>query len=418
MGERDFYYFNAGDGYHPKQIIEAMLDNVDILLVDPALFPEIERLLSDYLIEAKERNDTVAIAKLEFFIKYISEEPQRQAIAKILERPVKEPVIKPPALSESELEDEIKRIWDTRKIRNYTEPELDLVVARMRQKTADFIASGDYLNAQRADHFAKILISHGQLGTVKTMQKQKVNEIEQKLNESRRELDQNKAKWEELHINMRQAALDDLDKMRRDHRKEIEDLEQLKDQDPPPHIKKYSNALLQLRRREQALIQSRQFQSAGEMKAIADDMQREEDEQQRNKWIEEINVKIANARKTQANQVRVRKAYWRNEEKMLVSEANKDITQAEKAIAHLEMNLKIAEQAKDIAANLKRETKNVVQEQPKSRGLPLLGDVARTPQKQSADFRQRQILTKKIYTRTPKSQCITPRERKKIMKRL
>ena len=92
------------------------------------------------------------------------------------------------------------------------------------------------------------------------------------------------------------------------------------------------------------------------------------------------------------------------------------IEESKKAIAHLEMNLKIAEQAKDIAANLKRETKNVVQEQPKSRGLPLLGDVARTPQKQSADFRQRQILTKKIYTRTPKSQCITPRERKKIMK--
>ena len=419
MAEKDFYVFRAGDGYDPKQVIEAMLDGIDILLVDPVLFPEIERLLSDYLIEAKERNDRSAVAKIEYFVKYISEEPKRQAVSKLLDIPVKEPVIKPPALSDEQLEEEIRRIWKTQKIRNYTEEELDLVVARMRQKSAEFIAKGRYLKAQRADHFAKILISNGQLGTVKTMQTQKVIDIEQKLHESRKELEQNKAKWEELYVNLKQAAKEELDKMQEDHRKEIEEIEKLKELDPPPHIKKYSHALLQMRRQEQALIQNREYQKAGEMKALADDMQRGEDEQQIKKWIAEVDVKISNAKKLQANQLHVRKSFWKNEESALVNEANKDIKQAEKAIAHLEMNLKIAEQAKDIAATLKREAKHVVKTQPqKNRGLPALNEVAKTPQQQSADFRQRQILTKKIYTRVPRSQCITPRGRRRLLKRL
>lgn len=398
-GEEEVYYFDRECGYDPKQIIEAMLRGIDIVLVDPALFPSIRRLLPDYLSEARDQGDRDIATALESYIEYIEGEPQRQAAAKLCDRPPPEVIVIPPVLSQDEVDAEVHTIWETGRIRNFTEPEVLLVVAEMRQRRAEYIAQGNYLDAEKAGRFAKVLVCHGEFGVVEHIQDEKAMYLRFKLDDSRRELEATKGKWEMLYECMRDEAKKEMEKMKEDHKHEIETLERQKHEEPPMQARKYSAGLLQLRRREKALVQNRQFAKACQLKEIADETQRQEDAYIRTKWSNALDLKIANARRGQIRQVKIRKAHWRKEELSLVNDAGKDVEAAEKAIVHLERSLKVAEEAKGIATELRKDAQRP---QTSLTALPRLETTNRV--QQQSDFRQRQILNKKIYTRLPSGQ--------------
>jgi hypothetical protein len=196
------------------------------------------------------------------------------------------------------------------------------------------------------------------------------------------------------------TAQAEVKKLLDDHRQELDDLEALRASEPPV-IRKYSNGLLQLRRSEWAQLQSRNWRGAGEIKAIADDLQREEDEAQRQRRTAQIDTRVANARKAQAKQLRVRRDHWRNEELILVATANEQVQLAETAIAHMEENLRIAQRAMSLAADLKEETE-VVAKQNGAQRLSRIWKEGGTAE--GAEFRQRRILNAKIYTRLTRSE--------------
>jgi hypothetical protein len=180
-------------------------------------------------------------------------------------------------------------------------------------------------------------------------------------------------------------------------------LEESRQGELPPHQRKYSQALLELRRCEKAQLQNRNFSGAGEFKRRADQLEKEETTLQMLRWQNDIDIKIANAKVAYAKLVRVRKDYWRSEELLLVSDANKQVMLAELAIAHLERNLQSAQERMAIATTLKEETERVAHRDPVATGagVPQLY-TGRSSQKEIAGFRQRQILNHKIYTRLPK----------------
>ncbi|OHS99192.1 hypothetical protein TRFO_34400 [Tritrichomonas foetus] len=353
---------------------------------------------------------------MRFFIEYIQKQPRVEEIAHILSKPPPPPVIKIPALSEEQVKSEIEEIFKTKKIKYYDNQEkLELVVAGLRKTRAEAIERSEYLLAEEADHYAKILISHGQLGSVELMQTAKAAEIKQKLEEARDDLKSKQKKWEELYMKMKETAETEFNELYQKHSSEIKNLENLRKQNPPPSIKKYSNLLLQFRRRQEAMLQGRQYEEAEKMKEVADSMQKEEDEVHLIKWNELINRKIENAKNNQTKQLKVRKAFWRNARQELVNQANKEIEQATKAIEHLEKSYETAQNAVKIASNLKEETKNV-QRELKTKYQPKYGQIhatSRMEMKARMDFRQRQILNQRIYTRLPKSTGCSPRGNRK-----
>jgi hypothetical protein len=398
-GPSSLYLFSADHRPDPKLIIEALLNGTNIIFVDPRLFPELQRMLLDLLVEAESSHEQDLTKRIQALIQYIEEEPERQAVSDLLSQPVPTVVVKPPALTDEQVEAELESIWSTQQIKSYSADELDLVVAGFRQRSADFIAANDYLNARKADEFAQILISHGQLGTVEVMQDSRVRELREKLDECRRCLAADKAKWECLLCHLRGLARDELDRLRESQEREIAALERLRASDPPPPARKYSNALLQLRRSERAQVARRDFSGAGETKAVADAMQRDEDADQVERWRRQIAARMENARRVHAKQIRVRNDHWRNEELVLVDTANKEVQLAEVAIAHLGENLRLATEARNTAANL-REEKELMAQAGGAAALPRLM-MKESPTKGGAEYRQRQILNAKIYTRLP-----------------
>jgi hypothetical protein len=399
MGKpKRLYFFTPERHKDPKLIIDSLIwDNISITLVDPRLFRELSIYLPDFLAEARSTNHSLIAQRIEEMIKYIEEEPIRVANAALLEKPIPQPVVKPPAFSEEEVEREVQWIWSHRQIKEYKPDELELVVAGFRQKSAGFIAEGDYLNAEKAGQYAQILISHGQLGTVEMMESERVKDLMGKLAEARKALDEDKKKWEVLYEKLRTLGREEIEKLQEDHKRAIEELEALKEKEPPPSIKKYSNRLLQLRRSEQAQLQNRNWRGAGETKAMADEMQKAEDAAQKEKWLGQIQARIIGTLKAQAKQMRVRKDHWRNQERILIATADQEVRLAETAIAHLEENLRIAQRSMNLASELKEEKEVVARQNgvPDRSALPKL--------RAEGEFRQRRILNAKIYTRLPRN---------------
>jgi len=379
-------------GMDYNNVVTSMLHGVDIALVDPQIYPYLVSPIYIFIDSYRAQHDDDMVKKLEFFLKYIEEQPRKQEIAAILSKTFPDPPPKPPALTEDEVRTIVDGILQTEDIKYFNADELDLIIAEIRKRRADYIKAGDYLGAQRCEHFTRAIMNYGQLGTVEQMQVSKADEIKIKLDEARNSLNEMKAKWELMYTNLRKEAKNDLISINSLFEKSISDLEKLYEEKPQSSFDKPSNELLQLRSKQTAMVASKRYAEAAKIKDEADNLEKAEREQRIEKWKQSIDHRISTKVKEQERTVLARKDYWKREEAAMVSQANKEVEKAEKAIAHLEKSLNNATQAHQLAKNLKEETKNVP-----NAVLPPLKSTDKTVD--ALAFRQRAILNAQIYTR-------------------
>ena len=380
----------------PKEIIHKMFAGVDISLVDPQLFPLITPVLQQYLEKATADNDTYLIKEIEFYLRYIDYQPRREELTRILKKPTPPPVVIDPVMKPEKVKSDVEYIMKTGKFPKYTIEENDLVVKGLREKRAYYISKGDYLKAERAESLSRQLFNNGQLSTVETLQRSKVNDLRQKLNDATRELEENKKKWEQLYQQMRQTANEEFSELERQHNEQIQALENLFNQEPPPFIKKYSAELLNLEKRKQSMLSIKLYAQASQMQEQIDDLQEKEDDLQIQRWHNHINSRIKQTKAEQARQLENRKAFWKETEKQMVKEANKDIDQATKAIDHMKKSLQSNVCARKMTTTMKKDIKT------KTAMKGTLPDLS-TPRREllaNTERRQRQILNHKIYTIT------------------
>lgn len=386
-----------------KDILELMLHGIDISLVDPDIFPHLDSVLCTYLDNYRLAKDQLVISKLEFYQKYINSIPRRQEITALLTKESPPPPVVVPALTPEQVTEEVDLILETGKIKYFKPDELDLILERLRKKRTEFIEEGNYLDAQKAEHYSKAVMSYGQLGFVENIQDSRASSLQLKLDEAKEQLEQKKIEWENLRKQLRKSANKELSDLQNTHQQEIDKLESLYDTTPPPSIRKFSNKLLSMRKREQAMIGSRFFDQAAKMKEEADELERIETMQQMEKWNEEIDIRIKNLRMRQEKTLIARKNYWKKEETTLINHANKEIEKEEKAVEHLEKNLENAQSAKSMAENLKNDSKNVKDtNEVSSSSLPPLNNI-RESRSRAVAHRQRAILNQKIYTKMPRA---------------
>lgn len=385
------------------QVVRQMLAGVDIALIDPDIYPYLIPYIGNFMDKYRAEFNSPAIKKLEFYRQYIMDYKRKKEISDLLRQTPPPPKIIPPALTPEQVEHEVDLIWSSNIFKTFPEDQLELIIARFRQKRSEFIEQGDYINAQKADRYSHTLLSHCQLGEVENMQHDRVVFLQDKTNEAKDDLRNLKAKWETLQIKLRETASKKLKQMQEKHNEEIQDLEIMRSE-IPLNRQKHSIELLQLRKRQAALVKSRRFADADEIKIQADKLEAQENEANKQKWNEEIDARIKNALQNQQKELMARKAYWKNEETSLIAQANKEIATQEKAIEHLENNKNNTQHAMVIATNLKNETKKTT-----INGLPFLENNMDERQRTAAHG-QRRILNKKIYSkRKVKSSFTSPR---------
>jgi DNA repair exonuclease SbcCD ATPase subunit len=331
------------------------------------------------------------VKKCDFLTEYITEYPRRQEISRILMNRPPSPPPKPPALPPEEVDEIVDNLLETDEIHFYPREELELILANLRKRRAEFQAQGEYLKAQKTDYYTKAILNYGQLGEVEKMQDSKVNDIKAKLNEAIEQSEKDKKKWETLYQNLKNEAIQDMSRINEGYEKEIEELQKLEEKDPPANFRKYSSAYLQLRKRQQAMILARKYEEAANTKDKADEMQKKEDEEQKQKWIKSISIMIEKKKSEQAKALKARQNHWSMEEKTMTKQANHEIEKSEKSIEHIKKSLKEAENAHNMASTLKETTKL------NAAGLPPLKSSSSLSQ--ANEYRQRAILNTKIYTR-------------------
>jgi hypothetical protein len=388
-----------------KDIVNEILNGTHICLVDPVLYPQLESTIHDYLGAFRLQKDDYNAKKMEFCLDYIREEPNRQAVARMLTMVVRKPPVVPPVLSDEEVEAEVDFILARSQVRAYPDDELALVLEGLRRRRRQFIAEKRYLEANKAEHLAQVALSHGQLSAVEAIQESKRQGYQEMIDEQQRSLEALDSRWRELHANMRAAAQREFDEMEAQLNDRIAKLE-ISRATIPPSWAKFSAELLQLRRREEAMVKHRLFREAGAMKEHADALQRAEEDAYRRRWSAHIDQQIANARATYAKELQTRKTFWAGESTTMLDQAARETGLARRAIAHLQQSLRNAERAKELTCALKRENESRVGD---SQGSVTGRVSART---RATEHGQRRILNRSIYTRTP-----TPGSRKRTLSR-
>jgi hypothetical protein len=375
-----------------RDIVTSLLGGIDISLVDPAVFPNLVTYIHRFIEFYTEREDHRALRELQYYLSYIESEPRRREVRDLLQETAPSSRAHS-VLTTGQIDAEVDRIIETGDVTKCNREQIPLLVEGLRQRRSHFIESKEYLKADEAERLSRILTSHGQLDSVEDMERLKAAELTEKLEQATRDLDAAKRKWEELHTGLRNARQAEFDQMARTHSEQIRNLEALFNVDPPPDIKKYSVALLQFRRREQAMIQIRQYARAAAMKEQADELQRIEDEQQIATWHDRIRDRIAKRRQKQRKQVNARRAYWKLEEEEMVRSADREVAIAQRQIEHLKGHIERRVREEEIAANLRQAELDECR----------IGDLP--PLKKSrgkdpkADFQHRRIVAAKIYSR-------------------
>ncbi|OHT05062.1 hypothetical protein TRFO_06052 [Tritrichomonas foetus] len=396
-GKSQQYQIVYGFNTEPRNVIQQMLSGIDISLVDPQIYPLLVPYLENLLEKARNDNDLYKIKEFEFYLSYINYQPRREELTRILKRPRPPPPVKVPVLTKEQVQAEVNWIIEAGTFSTYSQEEVDLLVVGLREKRAEYIQQGDYLAAERAENLSHKLFNNGQLTTVESLQQNKCVDLKQKLKDASEDLESSKKKWEELYSNLKESANNEFAELERQHNEQIRELEALFDEKPPPSIRKYSPTLLNLRRREEAMISSKLYAQASKIKEQADELQQQEDQQQIERWHRQIRTRINQTKTEQAKQLSSRKAFWKAEEQQMVREADSEIDQAQKAIDHLKNSLKNNLDARKMTTVMKKETRKKTK-RVSTQKLPNLS----TPRRDlhNTETRQRQILNHSIYTIT------------------
>lgn len=384
------------------QVLNMMIEDVDIIFVDPRIYPHLMRpILTSMEIYKGEQNFT-ALKKLQDFRKWIEDYPEKRRAEILCSREPPPPVVKPPALTEEQVQAEVSHVMDTGEIKYFQPDELELVLEGLRKRRIECIKAGDYLQAERAEHYTKVVLSFGQLGTVEAMQGTRVAELKKKLHCAKADLEQKKKAWEDKLAKLQKTANQELKLMEQTHKQEIEDFVALKNEDPPPQFRKQSPGLLSLKRSMTAAVRQKNYSEAGKLKQIVETQEAIEEKQNKERWMSEIDLRIANLRKRQKSDVKGRIVYWKGQKLLLVKQANQDIDNATRAVEHLTKHMGVARDAKVMAGELKNGQKKKSDVSGSGCPLPFLNTHAIEKEKALA-HRQRAILNQSIYTRRPET---------------
>lgn len=387
----DKYIYKYPTKTEAESIIRAMLSGVDIIFIDPLLFdyllPTVQKMKSRY----EYLNEEELVKQLTFYENYMKNSGRKSSIVespKATERSTKS---NKRFYNDEDLENELEYILSTDHVKKYT-PEQSLeLVEGMKQKRQAYIAETNYLAADRAELFVKKLLQMSQLYSVREIREKKEDSASQQLKQAEKDLAEAKQKWEKVYRALRESAAKEFKDMEAKHDSDIKELEALREQPVPPSIAKYSNTLLDMRKRQEYLVKIRDFDRAAVMKDRADILQATENRDIMRRWMQNIDLRIESCNTAYKKNIASRRLYWKREETQLIQDAEEEVAKAERAIQIMKDNLNhVKVQKKRVTSELSHTKHHFIK-------TPDIND-RQTPYQHL----QKQVLNKKLYTATPR----------------
>ena len=407
---RPAYLYTATNHPDVRSMIASLAYGVDISLFDPELFPLISSNLDISILRYEDAKDESAVRQLTYVQKYIDEEyPQELERERLLSARQRARQARPPPFTKDELDQEIEAVLDGER-KKYTKPQLDMIVEGLKRRRDEALAEEDYDEAELAKNCANEMIRESEFFYAVKIQEEKVDELKVKLEESRKSLHDLKSRWRAVLQNFQRQRDAELQEMYESNMRKLEDLERLKDEPPPPKFRKYSPQLLNMRIREKAMVTSKMYDEASVLQEEANRIQAVEDERNRQEWHANVDDQSQKLAEKLNKALSVRETNLAKEENNMRRQMRKELTSAERQVAHLEKAIEDSrsaimmpgEEDKDLNQTTKSRTTKSRGVTPRS-SLPSLNltNCAATTPHSPKTFRQRRILNMQIYTRRP-----------------
>jgi hypothetical protein len=394
---RRLYLYTATSHPDIRSIIITLVNGVDISLIDPALFPAINAQLDSQILRFQDAKDQFGVDRLQSIRRYITEEyPEQQERDRLLILRPKPKPVKPQPFSEQELDSIVTAILDGDRSQSYNSEQLDAIVDNLKTRREWALANDDYIGADQIEDAMRAILRRADAVNALKIQETRAEEMAQKVDEARHNLADLIARWEVVVANFVEQRDRELSEIWESNQKALADVEKLKDDPLPARFRKYSPHLLDMRRRERALVSSKRYDEACVLQAEADRNQAVEDERNRADYIASINDQLQKLAAKLDQAYNVRQMNLAKEEHTIRRQMNIEIGSARKMVQHLERALQAC-----VLLSLDDDAPQPAKSQKSSLPLLDLPGMGRPEALSPQTFRQRAILNMKIYTRLP-----------------
>jgi hypothetical protein len=390
------YLFTSASHPEIRTIIGALVNGVDICLVEPSLYPALNAQLEAHIPRFQDAKDEFAAERCIAARRYITQGyPEELERARILSFTPKPTPPKPQPYTQEQLGAEVARLLEGNRSSNYDRIQCEAIVDELKERRKQALESENYIAANGIEEAIAWMLRHTEAYSALKLQEEKAADLSQKLDEARQNLTDLRARWEAVFQTFRAQKDADFAEMCESSQESLRAVESQKKGAMPAKFKKYSPHLMNLKARERAMVAAKRYDDACDLHAELRALRQTEKARCRADWIAAVDDQLEklSARFDQAMQVRTQN--FENDEQQMIRERDVEIQSAMKQIEHLEMALEKL-QFPDIDDNPNPSVT--------SRGaLPLLDlpGMGRPEARSPKTIRQRRLLAMKIYTRLP-----------------
>ena len=379
---------NNSDAMH---VVYALINGTDINDIDPQLFPAMLPLLREKERQLKEWRNQPASKTIADAIQYIthykySEDPNQNP--QLLVRAMQN---QPPGITQEDIDFAVNLLITGHSVDQIDPAVRAGTVKALAVKKAEALQNGDYLLAERCVITSRQLMELENTDRYEEIQTQKADEVYDKYNVAKIEYQKIKDQCDQKLKEAEKTREETLQELDRNDAKELKEFDKIFDTEVPPSFRKFSSTILQLRKREQYMVTCGRYAEANAVRAEAVALEEKEREEQKARYLAELNLKRQEFIKKQQEKHEARVLAANNAYDKVVVQVREELDRAEKSLKKLEDRATDLDRAAALAAK-----------EAKARAAQQNGE---PPKKSDAEiFRQRAKINSIVYTRT-----LTPR---------
>ncbi|KAK8883100.1 hypothetical protein M9Y10_045748 [Tritrichomonas musculus] len=218
------------------------------------------------------------------------------------------------------------------------------LTAELRKLHKVAVKRDDLNTASMYDDAARKIISIGNSHKYGELANAKVQEYDKKVNIMKKELKTLQEDWDNKINEAKLIRDEDIRNLNREAQLRMIQFDELLANELPSQYKKYSSAYLNLRKKEKTLMTLKNFEEANEIKKYADSIQAKEDQEFRERYEADLELKRKDCLKKIQDKINVRVENSDLQLLQMQREAEREIGQAKRALNRYQIHQREAEQ--------------------------------------------------------------------------
>ena len=226
-----------------------------------------------------------------------------------------------------------------------TQENAQQVMARLRAIQKEAMANCDYEKADLAEIALRKVAQVKTQRAIETINNAETEDMEDKLMATNNDLDYLKQHWRDILISACTQRDEELDEIARANRQELKEFDnQVNYAELPLQFRKMSPEYLQLRRRQKAMIASKRYMDAKEVKREADAMEKKELDKNYERFRLKAEADRKELIKKQQEKMDARSMNWERKIAEIRKQAKFEVDHAQRCADHLQGRINEREQ--------------------------------------------------------------------------